>query len=221
MVPFTKGSLLFKVNEKLIFAFLISYLLLQTYFKIIKPNLLTLYSLWIGSVANQIFHPVMFDKCIQILKKSWPQESNLSRKRKKEQPKSYQSNSRGCRKRGKPPRKEDIEVRSKWNNKTYLPTCDFDLRINFILKHGFRHNNCNQKVLKYHQLSSRISCLLGLPILLRVRFCLAIFPNFPSSLPSFVLRCAWQHANRYICHIILLSLEKVVEVSWGLRFIRI
>lgn len=55
----------------------------------------------------------MFDKCIQILKKSWPQESNLSRKRKKEQPKSSQANSRGRRKRGKPPRKEDIEVRSK------------------------------------------------------------------------------------------------------------
>lgn len=63
-----------------------------------------------GSVANQIFHPVMFDKCIQILKKSWPQESNLSRKRKKEQPKSSQANSRGRRKRGKPPRKEDIEM---------------------------------------------------------------------------------------------------------------
>ncbi|XP_016072876.1 PREDICTED: condensin-2 complex subunit D3 isoform X2 [Miniopterus natalensis] len=63
-----------------------------------------------GSVANQIFHPVMFDKCIQILKKSWPQESNLSRKRKKEQPKSSQANPRGHRKRGKPPRKEDIEM---------------------------------------------------------------------------------------------------------------
>ncbi|KAF6082195.1 non-SMC condensin II complex subunit D3 [Phyllostomus discolor] len=63
-----------------------------------------------GSVANQIFHPVMFDKCIQILKKSWPQESNLSRKRKKEQPKNSQANPRGHRKRGKPPRKEDIEM---------------------------------------------------------------------------------------------------------------
>ncbi|XP_070130029.1 condensin-2 complex subunit D3 isoform X5 [Equus przewalskii] len=63
-----------------------------------------------GSVANQIFHPVMFDKCIQILKKSWPQESNLNRKRKKEQPKNSQANLRGNRKRGKPPRKEDIEM---------------------------------------------------------------------------------------------------------------
>nr|XP_060460370.1 condensin-2 complex subunit D3 [Panthera onca] len=63
-----------------------------------------------GSVANQVFHQVMFDKCIQILKKSWPQESNLNRKRKKEQPKNTEANPRGNRKRGKPPRKEDIEV---------------------------------------------------------------------------------------------------------------
>ncbi|XP_037697927.1 condensin-2 complex subunit D3 isoform X2 [Choloepus didactylus] len=63
-----------------------------------------------GSIANQVFHPVMFDKCIQILKKSWPQESNLNRKRKKEQPKSCQANPRGNRKRVKPPRKEDVEM---------------------------------------------------------------------------------------------------------------
>ncbi|XP_066115869.1 condensin-2 complex subunit D3 [Saccopteryx bilineata] len=63
-----------------------------------------------GSVASQVFHPVMFDKCVQILKKSWPQGSNLNRKRKKEQPKNCQANSRGHRKRGKPRRKEDIEM---------------------------------------------------------------------------------------------------------------
>ncbi|XP_029412551.1 condensin-2 complex subunit D3 isoform X3 [Nannospalax galili] len=63
-----------------------------------------------GSVANQVFHPVMFDKCIQILKKSWPQQSNLNQKRKKEEPKSYQDNYRRSRKRGKPPRKEDIRM---------------------------------------------------------------------------------------------------------------
>uniref|UniRef100_A0A2I2ZHF2 Condensin-2 complex subunit D3 n=1 Tax=Gorilla gorilla gorilla TaxID=9595 RepID=A0A2I2ZHF2_GORGO len=63
-----------------------------------------------GSVANQVFHPVMFDKCIQTLKKSWPQESNLNRKRKKEQPKRSQANPGRHRKRGKPPRKEDIEM---------------------------------------------------------------------------------------------------------------
>ncbi|XP_007495227.2 condensin-2 complex subunit D3 isoform X1 [Monodelphis domestica] len=63
-----------------------------------------------GSIANQVFHPVMFDKCLQILKKSWPQESNLSRKRKKECSKSSHGDSRGNRKRGKPPRKEDFEM---------------------------------------------------------------------------------------------------------------
>ncbi|KAM5245946.1 condensin-2 complex subunit D3 [Ctenodactylus gundi] len=63
-----------------------------------------------GIIANQVFHPVMFDKCIQILKKSWPQESNLNRKRKKEQPRSSRTNPDGNRKRGKPPRKKDIEM---------------------------------------------------------------------------------------------------------------
>ncbi|XP_006150022.1 condensin-2 complex subunit D3 isoform X2 [Tupaia chinensis] len=63
-----------------------------------------------GSIANQVFHPVMFDKCIQILKKSWPQEWTLSRKRKKDQPLSSQGNPRGTRKRGRPPRKEDVEM---------------------------------------------------------------------------------------------------------------
>lgn len=62
----------------------------------------------------------MFDKCIQILKKSWFQEFNLNRKRKKEQFKNFQVNLRGNRKRGKLFRKEDIEVRSKWNDKIYL-----------------------------------------------------------------------------------------------------
>ncbi|XP_036050224.1 condensin-2 complex subunit D3 [Onychomys torridus] len=63
-----------------------------------------------GSVVNQVFHPVMFDKCIQILKKSWPQESNLTQKRKKEHPRSSKNNHRRGRKRGKPPRKEDDQV---------------------------------------------------------------------------------------------------------------
>ncbi|XP_008067731.1 condensin-2 complex subunit D3 [Carlito syrichta] len=63
-----------------------------------------------GSIANQIFHPVMFDKCVQTLKKSWPQESNLNQKRKKEQPRSSQANRRENRKRGRPLRKQDIEM---------------------------------------------------------------------------------------------------------------
>ena len=63
-----------------------------------------------GSVVNQVFHPVMFDKCIQILKRSWPQESNLTQKRKKDHSKSSKDNYRKSRKRGKPPRKEDYQV---------------------------------------------------------------------------------------------------------------
>ncbi|XP_058926606.1 condensin-2 complex subunit D3 isoform X1 [Kogia breviceps] len=63
-----------------------------------------------GSIANQVFHPVMFDKCIQILKKSWPQESSLNQKRKKEQPKNAQANPRESRKRGRPPRKEEMQM---------------------------------------------------------------------------------------------------------------
>lgn len=80
-------------------------------FKKKKSNLHILYFLWLGSVINQVFHPVVFDKCIQILKKSWPQESNLSQKRKKEHPRSSKNNHRRGRKRGKPPRKEDDQVR--------------------------------------------------------------------------------------------------------------
>ncbi|XP_031201242.1 condensin-2 complex subunit D3 isoform X2 [Mastomys coucha] len=63
-----------------------------------------------GSVVNQVFHPVMFDKCIQILKKSWPQESHLTQKRKKDHSKSSKDNYRRGRKRGKPPRREDYQV---------------------------------------------------------------------------------------------------------------
>ncbi|KAL1782413.1 condensin-2 complex subunit D3 isoform X1 [Sigmodon hispidus] len=63
-----------------------------------------------GSVINQVFHPVMFDKCIQILKKSCPQESNFNQKRKKEHARSSKDNHKRGRKRGKPPRKEDYQV---------------------------------------------------------------------------------------------------------------
>ncbi|XP_054985998.1 condensin-2 complex subunit D3 isoform X2 [Sorex araneus] len=53
----------------------------------------------------------MFDKCIQTLKKSWPEESHLNRKRKSEQPKNSQGRDTGRqRKRGKLSRKEDIEM---------------------------------------------------------------------------------------------------------------
>ncbi|NXA51067.1 CNDD3 protein, partial [Nothocercus julius] len=62
-----------------------------------------------GSVANQMFHQVMFDKCLQTLVKSWPQEPNL-RKRKKADAQSSQANARRNRKKGKPSRKENSNV---------------------------------------------------------------------------------------------------------------
>uniref|UniRef100_A0A8D0HCJ9 Condensin-2 complex subunit D3 n=1 Tax=Sphenodon punctatus TaxID=8508 RepID=A0A8D0HCJ9_SPHPU len=62
-----------------------------------------------GSIANQVFHPVMFDKCLQNLRKSWPQCSDLTRKRKKNQGKSSQADRRN-KKRGKPTRKENFEM---------------------------------------------------------------------------------------------------------------
>ncbi|XP_010281143.1 PREDICTED: condensin-2 complex subunit D3, partial [Phaethon lepturus] len=55
-----------------------------------------------GSVANQLFHQVMFDKCLHTLTKSWPQEPDLMRKRKKVHAQSSQTNARRNRKKGKP-----------------------------------------------------------------------------------------------------------------------
>ncbi|XP_006068546.2 condensin-2 complex subunit D3 isoform X1 [Bubalus bubalis] len=63
-----------------------------------------------GSVVNQVFHPVIFDKCIQILKKCWPQESSSNQKRKKEQPKNTQGSSQESSKRARPHRREEVEM---------------------------------------------------------------------------------------------------------------
>ncbi|XP_068772979.1 condensin-2 complex subunit D3 isoform X2 [Struthio camelus] len=63
-----------------------------------------------GSVANQMFHQVMFDKCLQTLLKSWPQEPNLMRKRKKTDAQSSQANARRNKKKGKPSRNENSNV---------------------------------------------------------------------------------------------------------------
>uniref|UniRef100_A0A8C5JC74 Condensin-2 complex subunit D3 n=1 Tax=Junco hyemalis TaxID=40217 RepID=A0A8C5JC74_JUNHY len=52
-----------------------------------------------GSIANQVFHQVMFDKCLHTLTKCWPQEM---KKRKKGQSQSSQPNARRNRKKGKP-----------------------------------------------------------------------------------------------------------------------
>ncbi|NWU63863.1 CNDD3 protein, partial [Pterocles burchelli] len=62
-----------------------------------------------GSVANQLFHQVMFDKCLRTLTKCWPQEPELMRKRKKMQTQSSQTNARRNRKKGKPCRSGNME----------------------------------------------------------------------------------------------------------------
>ncbi|XP_061449004.1 condensin-2 complex subunit D3 [Rhineura floridana] len=60
-----------------------------------------------GSIANRVFHQVMFEKCLQTLSKCWPQESDLPRKRKKDHSKS----SKGDRqKRGRSSRKENTPM---------------------------------------------------------------------------------------------------------------
>ncbi|KAJ6656043.1 hypothetical protein lerEdw1_004449 [Lerista edwardsae] len=59
-----------------------------------------------GSIANQVFHPVMFEKCLQTLCKSWPRGLNLPRKRKKDHSKSSQGDRN--KKRGKLARKENV-----------------------------------------------------------------------------------------------------------------
>ncbi|XP_074072376.1 condensin-2 complex subunit D3 isoform X2 [Macrotis lagotis] len=116
-----------------------------------------------GSIANQVFHPVMFDKCLQILKKSWPQESNLSRKRKKEHPKSSQTDSRGSRKRGKPPRKEDFEMEE------ILEEEDDEVDINF---------------------SARDLCQIRDAIFLLLKNFLRLLPKFPlKEKPQCVQNC--------------------------------
>ncbi|XP_056398365.1 condensin-2 complex subunit D3 isoform X2 [Hyla sarda] len=63
-----------------------------------------------GSVVNQVFHPVLFDKCVNCLEKCWPQDPDSSRKRKKDGMKSSQGDNRKGRKRPRPTRQDDIEM---------------------------------------------------------------------------------------------------------------
>ncbi|NWV59704.1 CNDD3 protein, partial [Malurus elegans] len=57
-----------------------------------------------GSRANQLFHQVMFDECLQTLTKCWPQ---VPEKRKKTVAQSSQPNARRNRKKAKPGRNEN------------------------------------------------------------------------------------------------------------------
>ncbi|NXW28841.1 CNDD3 protein, partial [Phaetusa simplex] len=61
-----------------------------------------------GSVANQLFHQVVFDKCLHTLTKSWPQQPDLMRKRKKMHAQSSETNARRNRKKGKPCRNSNV-----------------------------------------------------------------------------------------------------------------
>ncbi|NXY75637.1 CNDD3 protein, partial [Glareola pratincola] len=62
-----------------------------------------------GSVANQLFHQVVFDKCLHTLTKSWPQQPDLMRKRKKMHAQRSETNSQRNRKKGKPSRNGNME----------------------------------------------------------------------------------------------------------------
>ncbi|NWI92865.1 CNDD3 protein, partial [Pitta sordida] len=57
-----------------------------------------------GSIANQLFHQVMFDKCLYTLTKCWPQEL---KKRKKMSTQSSQTNAKRNRKKGKQSRNDN------------------------------------------------------------------------------------------------------------------
>ncbi|NXP77394.1 CNDD3 protein, partial [Ramphastos sulfuratus] len=58
-----------------------------------------------GSIAHQLFHQVMFDKCLHALTKCWPRDSDVMRKRKKNH---TQSNTGRNTKRGKPCRNGNV-----------------------------------------------------------------------------------------------------------------
>ncbi|KAG7483568.1 hypothetical protein MATL_G00039750 [Megalops atlanticus] len=60
-----------------------------------------------GNIANKVFHPVLFDTCLDLVKKCWPQE--MAKKRKKDAIRSSQSDPKG-RKRSKPIRKDAEEM---------------------------------------------------------------------------------------------------------------
>ncbi|NWX24173.1 CNDD3 protein, partial [Aegotheles bennettii] len=62
-----------------------------------------------GSIVNQLFHQVMFDKCLHTLTKCWPQEPDVMRKRKKMQAQSSRAGARKSRKKGKPCRNDSME----------------------------------------------------------------------------------------------------------------
>ncbi|KAM9299270.1 condensin-2 complex subunit D3 [Gastrophryne carolinensis] len=63
-----------------------------------------------GSVASQVFHAVVFDKCVSALEKCWPHDQDSGRKRKKDNMKSSQGDNRGGKKRSRPSRRDEEEL---------------------------------------------------------------------------------------------------------------
>ncbi|NXC43757.1 CNDD3 protein, partial [Penelope pileata] len=63
-----------------------------------------------GSIAHQLYHDVMFDKCLQTLTKCWPREQNLMRKRKKMRAQNSQTNARRNRKKGTTSRDDNYNM---------------------------------------------------------------------------------------------------------------
>lgn len=61
-----------------------------------------------GSVANKVFHQILFDTCLDVVLKCWPQ--NSGKKRKKDMLKSSQGDAKSG-KRAKPLKKVSTEVR--------------------------------------------------------------------------------------------------------------
>ncbi|NWV03183.1 CNDD3 protein, partial [Ptilonorhynchus violaceus] len=60
-----------------------------------------------GSIANQLFHQVMFDKCLHTLTKCWPQEL---KKKRKVNAQNSQTNARRNRKKSKPCRNDNSSM---------------------------------------------------------------------------------------------------------------
>ncbi|NXN20902.1 CNDD3 protein, partial [Nycticryphes semicollaris] len=82
-----------------------------------------------GSIANKLFHQVMFDKCLHTLTKCWPQEPDQMRKRKKAQTQSSETSAQRNRKKGKPSRTrnetlEEEEEEEEGCETVYLSTDD-------------------------------------------------------------------------------------------------
>lgn len=67
---------------------------------------LPMYLLLLGSIANKVFHEVLFETCSNMTSNCWPPDSG--KKRKKDGLKSSQAEG----KRSKPQRKDPAEVQS-------------------------------------------------------------------------------------------------------------